>query len=124
MIDQLSAIIGNGSGPWVWGYEPWLPFYDFFPLLFLASVILTCGLFLLTELSGTRALLWGSVLFTSGLLALAPVFVLWVKLDLNPAGVFYWWSINWILFIVGQAYFILITERVKEQIKAMEDREI
>ena len=126
MIDQFSAIVGNGSGGWVWGYEPWLPFYDFFPLLILASVGLTCGLYLFafTRARATRAILWGSVFFTSGLFAVASVFVLWVKLDLNPVEVFYWWSLNWILIMLGQGYYILTNERVKEQIREMEDREI
>ncbi len=124
MIDRFSAIIGNGSGGWVWEYEPWLPFYDFFPILILGTVLLIVSLYIVTEFGFTRAILWGSVFFTSGLFALAPVFVLWVKLDLNPVGVFYWWSVNWIMIMIGQAYYISTNERVKEQIREMEDREI
>ena len=124
MLEILAPIIGNGSTAWTWGYAPWLPFYDFVPALIVMSVLLTCALHIFMRFNSTRAILWGAVFLTSGLFACAPVFVLWVKLDLNPKQVFFWWAVNWILIMIGQLYYIRTNENVKEQIKEMEDRAI
>lgn len=124
MLDILAPIIANGTTAGSWGYQPWLPFYNFFPALLTMSVLLTLALYLFTKFSFTRAILWGAVFLTSGLFACAPVFVLWVKLGLNPKQVFFWWAVNWILIMIGQLYYIRTNENVKEQIKEMEDREI
>lgn len=121
MLDQLASIIANGTTAFNWGYAPWLPFYNFFPMLILVSLLVTVYWF--EKISVARAILWGTMTLTSGLSAEAVVFVLWVKLDLKPSQVFFWWSVNWILIMIGQMYHIRKNERVKEQIKDMEERE-
>lgn len=124
MLDQLASIVGNGTTVWNWGYEPWLPFYNFFPALIVMSILLSCALYLFMKFNFTRATLWGSVFLTSGLSAVVVVFVLWVKLDLDPSQVFFWWSVNWILMMIGQGFYIHTFKQVKEKIKEMEEREI
>ena len=119
----ISSIVGNGTTAGGWGYQPWLPFYHFFPALIIASVLVACALFLFMGFKLTRAILWGSVFCTSGLYAVFVVYSLWDQLDLNPAQVFFWWSVSWILIMICQGYWIGIDRRVKEQIRDMEDRE-
>ena len=123
MLDQLASIVGNGTTAGGWGYQPGFPFYNFFSIIVLVSVLMTLALYLI-GMTFTRAVLGGALNLTSGLSAVGVVFVLWVKLDLNPSQVFFWWAVNWILMMLGQLYYIRTNERVKEQIKDMEDRVI
>jgi len=127
-IEILTSIIANGTTAFDWGYAPWLPFYNFFPALILGSLFVTLGVYcfgnLFSEVSATRAILAGCVTLTSGLSALAVVIALWVKLDLNPAEVFGWWSLNLILMFIGQVIYIRKDVRTREKIKEMEERDI
>ena len=123
MLDQLASIVANGTTFGGWGYEPWLPFYNFFPILILVSVFVSASFYLASESSFTRATLAGSVVLTSGLSAVFVVGFLWWKLDLMPDQVLFWWAVNWLLCMIGQTILIRKDERTRQRIKAMEDRE-
>jgi hypothetical protein len=81
MIDFLTSIVANGTTAFNWGYEPWLPFYSFFPIILIVSMFIMASLAWLTELSATRVILWGAVFFTSSISAVIVVFLLWLKLS-------------------------------------------
>ncbi len=107
MITKLiGAMVANGTTTGNWGYAPWLPFYNFFPIVIVATLIVTLILGMDSRFSPARAIVWGSVYLTSSLGALAVVFVLWWKLDLNPGQVLFWWAINLFLLIFGQGRYL------------------
>lgn len=123
MLEILTLVIGNGS---TWGpltYEPWIPFYQFIPSMLTASIGLPLILKIIFDASMTRAVLWGAVCLTSGFAAVPVVFLYWLKLDFSPLEVFGWWLIHFMAIMIGQIYFITKSDRVKERIKRIEERE-
>lgn len=120
MLDMLASMIANGS---TWGprtYEPWLPFYNFVPLMIVGSIIAALFLMLFSDLSVTRSILGGSMVLTSGFFAVPVVYLLWLKLDLSPLDVFGWWGFNFILILISQICLFLRNESVRERIEDME----
>lgn len=121
-IELISALVANGTTAWNWGYEPWLPFYNFFPVLVMASIAVAIGAVIFEKMSPTRAVMYGAVYLTSGLSSVLVVYLLWREFDLSPSEVFGWWVINFVLIMIGQAYLIWRSRHVKQRLKEMEDR--
>ena len=123
MLDVLASIVANGS---TWGpltYEPWLPFYEFFPIMIAGSIVAALVLWWLGYNSMTRSILGGAMVLTSGFAAVPVVYVLWLKLDLSPLDVFGWWGLNFILILISQIYLVLKSARVRSRIEEMEKTE-
>ena len=120
MLDVLASIVANGS---TWGpltYEPFLPFYNFVPIMIVGSIIAVLSLRMFLYNSVTRSILGGAMVLTSGFYAVPVVYVLWLELDLSPLGVFGWWGVNFILILISQIYLVLKSKRIRARIEEME----
>lgn len=124
MLDLLTSIIANGTTAWSFGYQPWLPFYNFFPSLILASILMTWVFLTFTDFTLARSVLWGAVYLTSGIAAVLMFFPFWLRFDLNPTQVLFGWAVCWIVIMFVQGYYIGHSSYIKKKIKEIEEREI
>lgn len=85
LIELLTPIVANGTTAFRFGYEPWLPFYNFLPVILLAGFAMS----LLTQ-----DLFWGVNFSVSSYFALIPTWGAWRAFDLDPKLVFTVWAIN------------------------------
>lgn len=92
MLDILTSIIANGTTVSNWGYQPWLPFYNFSEIIILA-IIATA--FMVNKFWGGMAALKHSVIsLSSSLAACVMSWLLWTFFEIGPDLVF----INWLIW--------------------------
>jgi len=108
LIELISLMVMNGSA---WGpetYQPWLPFYNFFPIIAIAGI----AVILLT-----RSLFWGIMAMSSSVWSLIPTYAFWEVFDLDPLAVFGWWLIHNVIIYAGQVYLLKFIRARKQEMK-------
>lgn len=112
MIDQIASIVGNGSTAWGWGYQPWLPFYNFLPIIGIITFLI---LVLIQKQEEVKYAAW---FLSSSVWALAPTWMYWRLFRTPPNIAFLNWFVHaLLLFAVNTWYF----RWKKGQVKADEE---
>ena len=108
MLDILAPIIGNGSTAWVWGYQPWLPFYNFLPIIGLTTILI------IVLVRGQDDVKYAAWFLSSSVWALLPVWMYWRLFATTPDVVFLNWLVHGLLlFAVNAWYFRWKKTKVK-----------
>lgn len=116
MIEILGPLIANGS-TWTLTdltYQPWLPFYNFIPIILVAGVVISVL---------TRKLFWGVNFMASSLLSLIPTWMVWRTVELEPTAVFIVWGINTAFMIWLQCFMITRRKRMLKELKPGQDHD-
>ncbi|MBA7491414.1 hypothetical protein ES702_01959 [subsurface metagenome] len=106
LTDLISSMVMNGSA---WGpenYSPWLPFYNFVPVIAIAGIAVSIL---------TRRILYGVMCWTSSVGALIPTAVFWEVFDLEPLAVFGWWLIHLTIIYGGQIGLLKLMRELKKE---------
>ena len=100
MIDFLTSIIANGTTAWNFGYQPWLPFYNFLPVIAVTTLLI---LLLVRNVEDAKYAAW---FMSSSVWALLPAFMYWRLFKTPPDVVFLNWFVHLLLlFAVNVWYF-------------------
>lgn len=97
MLELLTSIIANGTTAFDMGYQPWIPFYNFIPILLVGAIVLSLW---------TRNAFWGVNLMVSSLISLFMIWGIWRTFDLTPLAVFSLWGIS-TAFSMWLQYFVI-----------------
>lgn len=93
----IIPLVANGTTAFMSGYEPWLPFYNFFPVIIAAGVVISVL---------TRTVFWGVNFTVSSIFSLIPTWGLWRVLDLEPTAIFIVWTVNMAFLVWFQCFMI------------------
>lgn len=94
MIGFLGALIANGSVYREWGYQPWLPFYNFGICMLTLGVMWAMAFF---TTSG-KLLYYSKILFISSFLSLILTYTIWTIMSSDPISVFINWGVLLMIF--------------------------
>jgi len=94
MIEILGSIIGNGSLYGEWGYQPWLPFYNFGICMVTLGIIFAIAL--LT--SSKNMIKYSLIIIASSMLSLIFTYALWTIMYIEPNTVLMTWGSLLIIF--------------------------
>lgn len=109
IAELIGAIVANGTTAGSWGYSPWLPFYNFFPVIFMASVV---TFIVVNFFQGfMNASKYTAILISSSLFAVLPTWLMWTFFEIGPDLVLLNWVI-WlmILYLMNMLTFPIIEE--------------
>lgn len=106
----ISSIVGNGTTAWNWGYQPWLPFYNFLPIIGLITFVI---LILVRDVESVKYSAW---FLSSTVWALVPTWMYYRLFKTPPDVVFLNWLVHaLLLFAVNAWYFRWKKTKVKPE---------
>jgi len=94
MIEFLGSLIANGSIYGEWGYQPWLPFYNFGICMGTLGLILAISL--LT--SSKNMIKYSMIIIAASILSLISTYALWTIMYIEPNIVLVTWGALLIVF--------------------------
>ena len=108
MLDQLASIVGNGTTAGSWGYAPWLPFYNFLPIIGITTLIIVA---LVRKQDDVKYAAW---FLSSSVWALLPAWVYYRLFKTSPDLTLLNWLVHGLLlFAVNAWYFRWKKTKVK-----------
>ncbi len=93
MLEILSSIVANGTAAFDWGYQPWLPFDNFLPIIGFVA-------FLIYYMGGRGGKKIGWIFLNCALFSLIPTWLVWNWYLLGPGEIFRTW-LGFTLIITG-----------------------